>query len=368
MSDSPNFKMYFANGVGTAMEWDGENLIQIQTGMTTDTPIRVDAHRYHLFLAYEGGSLQHSSTGDPYEWDVLTGAGEINVGEEITDIQASVSGALTVFAENKVAALFGDDAENWVLKTLSGSAGGKAWTAQQLHEPVYMDSRGLRTLSSTEQFGDFNIGTITHHIEPLFREKRLAGVTPVASLICREKDQYRLFWSDGTGITVYFARQPAEVTVFDLGLDITCACSGKDDNGNEVMFVGASDGYVYQIDSGTSLDGSDIDASMQLAFNHVGGPNTRKRWHKAEFEASGDTDTVIELTATYSYADAGQPDAGEQTVGQFGLGGHGDWEGMAEVWLDGFGRMISMTLSSTGTAVHELHSATIHYSVRGNAR
>ena len=369
---SDNFKMYAANGVGKAIEWDGTNLVEIATGSRSDKPTRVDAHRYHLFLAYEGGSLQHSSYGDPYEWDVLTGAGEINVGEEITDLLASVSGALTVFARNRVAVLFGDDATNWQLKTLSGSAGAIPWTSQMIGQPIYLDSRGLRDLSSTDQFGDFNIGTITRQIEPLFRDKLNSGITAVASMRVREKDQYRLFFSDGTGISVYFGRAKAEAMVFDLGFEVTSACSGKDTSGNEILYVGSTDGFVYQLDVGTTFDGDDYTSTITLPFNNVGSPTYRKRWYKAEFEVSGDTDTVMTVSANYTYSDPRQPAETSQDVSSFNVGGYDNilgWEGLNEVYLDGLGRTLSLTIASTGSEnYHIIHSATIYYSDRGQAR
>jgi hypothetical protein len=370
---SLNYKMYAANGVGEAIEWDGENLIKIRTGMSIDKPIRVEAHRYHLFLAYRGGSLQHSSYGNPYEWDVVTGAGEINVGEEITDLLASVSGALTVLADNKVAVLFGDDSENWVLRTLSASAGGKSWTAQQIAEPIYMDNQGLRNLASTDQFGDFNIGSITRQVEPLFRAKQRAGVYPVASMRVREKDQYRLFFSDGTGLVVYFGRQPAEVAVFDLGFPVTSACSGKDREGREVLFFGDENGMVYQMDSGTSFDGAEFTSSLSLGFNHVGSPMYKKRWFKAVFEVSGGVGTEISVTANYRYSDAGQPEYAGQALTSLGEGGFSNpinWEGQIEAYLHGIGKNLSLTVSSTSayTESHALHAAVIYYSDRGQQR
>lgn len=370
---SPNYKMYACNGVGPALEWDGETLITISTGMLIDKPIRIEAHRYHLFLAYIGGSLQHSSYGNPYEWNVLTGAGEINVGEEITDLIASVSGALTVFADNKVAVLFGDDSENWVLRSLSASAGGKAWTAQQIAEPIYMDNQGLRNLSNTDQFGDFNVGTITRQVEPLFRAKQSAGVTPVASMRVREKDQYRLFFSDGTGIIVYFGRQPAEVMAFDLGFAIECACSGKDSSGNEVLFFGNSSGMVYQMDVGTSFDGAEYTSSVKLSFDHVGSPMFKKRWHKAVFEVSGGINDQLSITADYRYSDAGQPETAIQDLTILGSGGFNnpiDWEGQVEAYLYGLGKNLSLTISETSATAqsHALHAAVIHYSDRGQQR
>lgn len=375
-------RMYGANGEGMGFEWDGEILVPIETGMEDDRPIRVAAHSNHLFFAFRGGSLQHSSPGDPYQWNVVTGAGEIGIGEEITDLLASVSGTLVVFGRNKVAVLFGNDAENWVLRTLSDNSGAVPWTAQAIGNPIYLDNSGLRSLETTEAFGDFLIGTMTQMVEPIFRTKRRAGVVPVGSLRVRAKDQYRLFFSDGTGLTAYFGRQPTEFLPFDLGFTITCTCSGKDEEGEEVLFAGSEDGWVYELDAGTSFDGDEIPAFLRLPFNHVGSPAQKKRWQRAILEVDAAPSTRLGMTAEFAYADPDQPPAQEQMFDVRGSGGFWSemlwdnfyWsspvEGQAAAYLDGIGRNMSITVVSNAAYedVHVLHGFILYFTYRGLVR
>lgn len=375
-------RMYGVNGVGRGFEWDGTVFVPIRTGMTDDRPIRLEVHQNHLFYAYRGGSLQHGSIGNPYSWEIITGAAEIGIGEEITDLLSSVSGTLAVFGQNKVSVLFGDDAENWVLRTLANDAGAAAWTAQKIGTPVYMDTRGLRTLDTTDAFGDFNIGTITQLVEPIFARKRAAGVTAVASMRVRGKDQYRLFFSDKTGLTVYFGGRGPEILPFELPVQVTCASSGKNDDGDEVLLIGTEDGWVYQLDAGTNFDGDWLEAFLRLPFNHVGSPSQRKRWLKTTLEMDGGPNTTLGLTAEFSYADPDQPPAQEQSFAVKGSGGFWNemlwdqfyWsspvEGSAEAPIDGLGRNLSIAVVSRAKyeESHTLHGLLLHYSYRGIVR
>ena len=79
------------NGSGLAFEFDGTYLVPIRTGMTTDTPSHIAAHRNYLFLSFRG-SLQMSGIGDPYAWSPVLGASEIAMGDTIT-ISAAGDGA-----------------------------------------------------------------------------------------------------------------------------------------------------------------------------------------------------------------------------------------------------------------------------------
>jgi hypothetical protein len=44
--------------------------------------------------------------------------------------------------------------------------------------------------------------------------KRRAGAQPVASLRCKSKSQYRVYYDDGTGFTVYMGRKTPEMLPF----------------------------------------------------------------------------------------------------------------------------------------------------------
>lgn len=375
-------RMYFVDGVNRAHEWDGGVLAPIETGMATDTPTHIAEHRNHLFLAFPGGSLQHSSLGEPLEWLVNTGAAEIGLGDSVTALLSNVSSALVVFSRNQVAVLQGDDSANWALRKLADDAGAIENTAQRIGGPIYMDDRGVRSLSTTEAYGDFRLGTITRMVDPLLRAKKAAGITPTASIRVRTKDHYRVFFSDGTGLTIFLGREQPEVLPFDLGMVVRTACSSEDTAGNEVLLFGSDDGYVYELDAGTSFDGSAVPAYLRLPFNHVGQPTQDKRWHKATLEVDTAGSISLGLSAEFAYGESQYPPVTEQSFTVAGGGGFWNedvwsgfqWsspvEGRAEAHIAGYGRNMALTVVSEATyeAVHTLHGVIFNVSLRRQVR
>lgn len=373
-------RMYFCNGVGVAMEFDGTTLVPLYTGMTVDTPERITVHKNHLCLAFPGGSFQNSGTGDPYAWTPITGAAEIGMGDDITDFLEDVNGVLVIFARGKVGLLYGSSSADWSLDIIADQdTGALPFTAQRLGRPLYMDDRGVRNMSATQAFGDFKMGTLTQNVFPLLRTKKKNAITPIASVRVRGKDQYRLFFSDSTGITIYIGAKEPHITIFDLPLVVYTICSGEDSSGNEEIFFGSDDGYVYQMDAGTSFDGASVPAYCRPAFNNLDTPTQNKRFHKVTLDVDATPTVTLLMTAEFSYGDPDQPGASEISLDVSGGGSFWDetnwnefyWssatEGIAECHVDGIGTNMSFCVASNHTyeEPHTIHGATLHYSMRG---
>lgn len=371
-------RMYAAGGVGRAFEWDGSVFVPIVTGMETDEPIFVAVNHNHLFLAFPGGSAQHSGIGDPYAWSPVLGAAEIGIGEEITGFVQDYAGILVILGRNKIAILYGNDASNWRLDPFAEDAGAVAWTAEKIGTPIFLDDRGLRSLPTSDAYGDFRMGTLTERVEPLLKAKQRNGIEPVAATRVRAKDQYRLFWDDGTGISVYLGRREPEIITFNLGLEVTSICSSENVSGDEVLFFASDNGFVYQLDAGTSFDGEDIEAFIRMPFNHVGSPTYDKRWHKVTLETDATAAVTLGLIAEFSYADPDTPPSQELDFSLQGGGGFWDdalwneffWSspvsGLAESNLNGIGTNVSVgVLSKTATEQpHTIHGLILHYTMR----
>ena len=285
--------MYGVNGVGKAFTYDGTHITFISTGMTTDTPTRLAAHRNSLFLSFPGGSLQFSSVGEPSVFDAVVGAGEIGVGSDITDLIPANKTTLAILAEDTISVLYGNDSTDYLLDTLTDEAGALPFTAQRLAQVVYMDSAGIRTLSSAATYGDYNFGSLSQLIAPLLADYLEAGTLPVVSFKVRRKNQYWVFFSDGTGLVAHLGRKTPEWLPFNLGFTPTCGCS-VEVSGEERIFLGSSNGYVYEFNKGTSFDGSVIPHSLQLPYAGLGAPRVDKRMF--EFAASMVTDGAPTLS------------------------------------------------------------------------
>ena len=375
-------RMYGCNGVGSAFEFDGANFTPILSRMAVDTPTRIAAHKKHLFLAFPGGVAQFSSLGDPLVFDPIIGAGEIGMGDEITDFIPDNAGLLTILAAGSVGNLYGNDAADFELQTLSSEAGALPWTAEKMGTAIYADNRGVRSMAATQAYGNFSVGTLTEAIQPLLDTYRKAKVQPVASVRVRRKTHYRLFFSNMDGISIYLGKKKPEILPFNLGKLITCICSVEDDDNDEKVFFGSDDGFVYQMESGTSFDGEPIDYFLRLPFNHFRTPQQRKRWHKAVLECKESPQMSISVSADLDYGD---PFEGGIDVRDFVInGGGGSWdisawdqfywssstEGIAEADLDGVSKNISLLMagSADDEPPHLLQGLTIFYSARGLVR
>jgi hypothetical protein len=164
--------------------------VPILTTQTDDRPIRLAAHKQHLFLDYRGGVLANCSFGEPYQRDITTGALISYAGQEITDLLSDVLGVLVVFCRNGVRLLYGDDAENLSISPLSDESGAVDWTAQRLARRFYVDDAGMRDMSATQAYGDFRMGSVTEH-RPSIRSIRTRRKTAICARIGPECDKPR---------------------------------------------------------------------------------------------------------------------------------------------------------------------------------
>jgi hypothetical protein len=295
-------KLYGCDGVNKAFEFDGTVYARIHTGMTTDTPSHVIAHKKHLFLSF-AGSVQHSGIGTPHIWSVVTGAAEIAVGDSVTGFLlppgGTTVGALQIFSRNSTAVLYGNSSSDWNLVTFNPEAGAIEWTQQYLGQSMLLDDRGITTLETSQRFGNFTDADISALMEPYLNALRSSAI---ASCVVREKGQYRLFFSAGGALFVTFIKgKLAGMMPIALQHNPTCACSLESSSGEEEIFFGADNGFVYQMERGTSFDGDAINANAELAFNHFGSPRQLKQFRKVVVEVSGEGYCAFSVSSQIGY-------------------------------------------------------------------
>ena len=369
-------RMYWVDGMNTAFEWDGTYAVPIFTGMTIDTPRHVASHKKHLFVAFAKGSLQHSSIGDPYGWSVVTGAAEIGTGDEITGMKVMPGDAMAIFNRNRIYILYGTSTADWNLKTFSNDSGAAEWTIQNLTETLFLDDRGVTSFSAVNAYGDFAMNSISKKITPIIEEKK--GLS-ISSVRVRAKGQYRLFFNDGTGVYATFTgNKLAGFIRVDLGKIIYNICSAEDALGDEIVFFGSSDGYIYQMDKGTSFDGGEIEAILRTAYYHYDTPTRDKRYRKVQFELSADSSVSLKFQPSYSFSDPNVPEARTRDLNIEGAGGYWNianwdafrWTGQiistSEENIDGVGTNMGILILSEATyeQPHILQGVTVHYSPR----
>ena len=368
--------LIIADGVSACHILDGSVLIPVRTGQPQDTPSHVAIHANHLLLGFDGGSVIVSETGNPYGFDAAKGAAEIAVGDRITGMLEGVGVNETlILCERLVKVLYGTDAGDFVLRDLSGGdAGGLTGTLARIRDPVYMDDRGVRAVNTTDAYGNFVLGTLTQMVQPWLDDRTS---NPVFALRLRAKAQYRLFWPDGMCLCIYLGRGRPEITVLRYPFMPTCG-TVFDHDGRERVMVGSSDGFVYELDVGTSFDGAAIESHIRLPFVHPGGISRRKRWMRADVRGDAVGQASLSLSAEYGAGDAppppqlvaSNPMTGSDFVWDESEWNRGYWDDASEdMWrfdLAGISTAVSLALHSSSAVErpHTLDSVTLHWSPR----
>lgn len=379
-------RIYGADGVNPAWEFDGTTLVPIHTGMTTDTPKHIAAHKDHLWLSY-GASLQYSGLADPYAWTLVLGAGEINAGEEITNLLpqpgSDSSAALAVITKNGTKFFYGTPGGSSAqLVTYNSGVGGRHYTAQNLMNAHVLDDRGVISIATSLNFGNFDTATLTFAMQPWIVSKRTIAS---ASCVNREKSQHRVFFSDGSALytTVVNGQFMGALPQFFPDA-VICAWNGEDDDGDEITFVGSSDGWVYQFDKGTSFDGANISAYITLNYDPSRSPRILKSYRRAVTEVFGNTYAELQASYKLGYAKSeyGIPswDTYTATMMQGGWDGIVHWDSGAswdtqsiapvEIEMTGTAENVALSFSTDNnfSGPITITSSIIHYIIRRGLR
>jgi hypothetical protein len=195
-----NYKLYGVSGTNNAFEFDGTTYVPIRTGMAVDTPSHICFHKQHLFLSFNA-SVQFSALGFPYQYTPLLGAGEIAMNAEVTNLLVlpgdQSSGALGVYTRNDTSVLYGTSSANFSLSTFNSGTGAFPYTAQNMDQAYVLDDRGIMSLGTSLNFGNFVPAALTMNIPKFIEQHR--GLS-VGSTVNRDKGQYRVFFSDGSAL------------------------------------------------------------------------------------------------------------------------------------------------------------------------
>jgi len=353
--------------------------------MAVDTPIHIAVHYNHLFLAFPHGSLQHSATLNPHSFSALTGASEIGLGDDITGLEVIAGPLLAIWTRNSIGLLYGTSADSetdpWVLKPGAIESGGIEWTVQRIGSGIFLDNRGLTTLASVQEYGDFKSNVISKPVQS-FLDSMVGSVQ--GSVRVRSKNQYRLFFTDKQALI--FTSDNNKVVGYTRALyDHLPVCSTSTENelGEEEILFGSTDGFVYQMDKGTSFNGEPVTAFLRTHYNNFKSPSTRKRIRKIKLEMDAPMGAEIYLTVSYDY---GVNDNTLQAVEALygatspgGLWGFENWGSFvwgapiidtAEIKVDGSGTSFAITIASESTydRPHTIQGAIVHFDRRGHKR
>ena len=256
-------------------------------------------------------------------------AGTVDVGDQIVGIK-SFRNKLIVFCKNSIYQLSNLDSTA-VLSSVTkniGCVSGK--TIQEIGgDLIFLAPDGLRTIAGTARIDDIELGSISRKILPVFRDDVFPNLSTItfSSMVIREKSQYRLFYfKNGTadlqqkGILGTFKISSQGVPLYEwsqtTGIPARITHSGFDENDNEVYYHATTDGRVYNHDTGTSFDGSNIACEYKTPDLDYGDSGVRKTLYyiKTSIRAEGANDN-LKVLCRYDFDDNNVPQPTELSIG-----------------------------------------------------
>ena len=281
-------RIYGCDGVNPCFGFDGDTLAPIKTGLSPDRPSNIHFHKNFLFVT-QGSSLIYSAAGNPMKWGAIDGGGEIATGDIITGLitlpGSQTTATLAVFMRTNSAFLYGTSPATFNFVTFNTGIGAVPNSVQNLFDSFFLDDLGVVTLKTSLNYGNFLPSTLTKNILPFIQRQR---GSLLASALNREKSQYRLFFADGYGLWVTVLNQQYLGSGLVLFPDVmNCVDTTNLTTDDEACYAGSTNGFVYQLDVGTSFDGADIQASFTTAWDALKSPRILKRFRAASIEVQG---------------------------------------------------------------------------------
>lgn len=300
-----SMRLYGCDGVNREFEFDGDVLVPLNTGMGNVRASCVRVHKNHLFFAYTS-SLQHSSIGDPYQYSVVTGAGELATGGTITNL-ISVSGsenrsALMVMCADSLSVLYGNSSADWNMVPLSEVRGALPRSAQDIGGIVALDNAGVVRYPNTQAFGNFLWERVSLKVDPLTKNKEAED-----SVLVAPAAKYRIFFTDGTAVCGFPTARTLpnggsqvnyDWTVIDYGIHVAVAVHGEI-GGLARTFYGDTDGWVYEADVGRSFAGETIAYALMLTPLNQKSPMVLKTYRDMQFEVSAQSACTISTAGEF---------------------------------------------------------------------
>ena len=378
-------KLFVVDGTGKPFRFTGSAFAQLSS-LPSDTSGATHAVNFknHIFLA-NGENVVFSAPYEDDDFTAASGGGIINVADNVTDLIV-FRDQLIIFGETTINRLAGSSQADFKLLPVSRDLGAVASdTVQEIGgDIIFLGPDGLRLFSATDKIGDFSLASVSKTIQAEMLDL-VSNSASFASTVIREKSQYRildfvlrqLMMLRGISAT----QLEGSIAFNELrGFKVFCATSEYTGSAEEAYFAG-SDGYVYRMEQGNTLDGANIVATFATPFVPLNDPNLRKTVYKGTtyVDVNGALDLKFSVKYDFDQPDTVQPEgttlSNEASTiitygsGTFGTSTYGSKpKTVFDVQTVGSGNSVSLVYETTGTstdAVFTVDAATLEYATYG---
>lgn len=277
-------RIYACDGVNREFEFDGVTLCPIDN-LSGSVAKHIIVYRNYLLLMVSS-SIIWSGLGLPYDFTVISGAGEMAMGDIGTGMSilpgTSTTSALNILTQKTTSVLYGTDATNWTLMPYNTGVGALDFSVQNMNSTYGFDPRGVYDLKTIIAYGNFNQTMLTRNIQP-FIDQNYSLFS--YSCVNHRKSQYRMFFSNGNGLYLTSVNgQLMGVIPVYFPSPVYMAFEDKFTDTSDASFFFSTDGYVYQMEQGDNFDGQPMYHYITLVFDPVQSPRILKRFMKASIE------------------------------------------------------------------------------------
>lgn len=299
-ADKHRFTRYNFAGESRIMAVDGVNAPFKYNGTTftvlNDAPSdvvgasHVTEFKQHIFFA-KGNTLTFTAPYKDDDFSPANGSGVVTLPHIITGLIVFRE-QLIIFSTSKIHRLVGNTISDFQLQPISLDIGCvQEDTIQEVGGDIaFLGPDGVRLLSATDRIGDFGLAVASR---PIQSETNVLvnSNTDFASCVIRSKSQYRMFGYKSTTTQTtasgILATQFSDQSVQNMqwaetrGIMVYVVDSVYSNaDADEVIIFANRDGYVYQMESESSFDGSNIVAYYYTPYFSFGDPRVRKTFYK----------------------------------------------------------------------------------------
>ena len=327
-SDKSRFEKYRIGTSEKFVEVDGANFPAIYDSTTykvlTNAPADVEGAQHVVFFKNQlffakGDKLTFTSPYTDDDFNPANGSGVISIGSDITGLVV-FRDQLIIFSQQRITKLVGNTISDFVLQPITINIGCvDTDTIQEIGSDVmFLGPDGLRLLSATDRNNDFDLAVVSKPIQSEMTAF-ISASTSFASVVIRQKSQYRILGyndniTDDAALGILGTQMSGDQTGILSWSELRgfrAYVADSDYFGREetVLFANGN-GYVYQMESGNSLDGADITAAFSTPFMPINDPRIRKAFYKAYLylDPQGSVTTLMNLKLDFDDADVIQPE------------------------------------------------------------
>ena len=276
----------------------------------------VAAYREHMFYAGMSSTPQEVVFSQPFDEDAFSsgsGAGSVKVDDTIVGLKVFRE-ALFIFCENRIFKLTGSSSSDFQIAPVTRDIGCiNGDTIQEFAgDLIFLGPDGLRTVAGTEKIGDVNLGTISANIQSIFDEN-IKDSSLFDSVVIPDKTQYRVFFSkenlaenftEGV-ICVLKAQQSRMGYEFAKLRGIKPSATDTFISSGDVLVLhGGFDGFVYRQETGTTFDGTAINAKYRSPDLTMKDPGIRKHMQRVIVNFAPESSIDADLFVRYDYESA----------------------------------------------------------------